>query len=245
MAWPPRTFVDYRPERFKMTRPDAETAHRPPARRHRALLSDIWQVDGTVLRDGLASPDSWRAVSVVASLEPQFALAHDEREHLRNPNLTTIVDRALSDTSLPHEHLELEITESSAIKGADYVIPVLHDLKALGVSIAIDDFGIECSSLSRLKQLPIDRIKMAMQFVHGIAISSKDEAIAEVIVHLARTLGLRVIAEGVETQEQLEFLSERMCDEVQGFYCYRPMPAEDIATMLADRDVLEVGPAPH
>ena len=166
-------------------------------------------------------------------------------EQFRGPDLASIVNRALSETGLQHDCLELEITESSAIKGADYVIPVLHDLKALGVSIAIDDFGTEYSSLSRLKQLPIDRIKMAMQFVHGIAINSKDEAIAEVIVHLAKTLELRVIAEGVETEEQLKFLSERMCDEVQGFYYYRPMPAEDIATMLADRDVLEVGPAPR
>jgi EAL domain-containing protein (putative c-di-GMP-specific phosphodiesterase class I) len=110
----------------------------------------------------------------------------------------------------------------------------LERLKALGVSIAIDDFGTAYSSLSRIKQLPIDRIKMAMEFVHGISVSEKDEAIAKIIINLAANLGLKVIAEGVETEYQFEFLKSRVCDEVQGFYFYKPMPASDVETILRD-----------
>lgn len=150
----------------------------------------------------------------------------------RNPNLVSIIDGILGETGLNPAYLELEITESIIIKEADYIIRVLSDLKKLGVTIAIDDFGTEYSSLSRLKMLPIDRIKMAMQFVQGISDSNKDEAILKVIIHLARSLELKVIAEGVETEAQLEFLSRRMCDEIQGYYFYKPMPAEEIETIL-------------
>ncbi len=109
---------------------------------------------------------------------------------------------------------------------------MLSELKKLGVTIAIDDFGTEYSSLSRLKMLPIDRIKMAMQFVHGISANNKDEAILQVMIHLAKSLKLKVIAEGVETDTQLEFLSQRMCDEIQGYYFYKPMSAGEIETIL-------------
>jgi EAL domain-containing protein (putative c-di-GMP-specific phosphodiesterase class I) len=80
--------------------------------------------------------------------------------------------------------------------------------------------------------LPIDRIKMDMQFVHGIEKSDKDKAITKVIINLAQNLGVKVVAEGVETEKQLQFLSMRMCDEVQGFFCYRPAPADEVETML-------------
>lgn len=150
----------------------------------------------------------------------------------KNPKLVDIVEHILQETGLDPRYLELEITESVAVKESDYIIDVLTRLKDLGVSISIDDFGTEYSSLSRLKSLPVDRIKIDMQFVQGIEGSAKDQAITKVIINLAKSLGLKVIAEGVETAPQLEFLNQKMCDEVQGFYYYKPMPASEVEVIL-------------
>ncbi len=153
---------------------------------------------------------------------------------LRNPHFVKTLERILEETGLPSEYLELEITESMACNETNYIIEILNAIKELGVSISIDDFGTEYSSLSRLKSLPIDRIKMDMQFVRGIEGSDKDKAITKVIINLAQTLGIKLIAEGVETETQLSFLSQRMCDEVQGFYYFKPMSAEQIEQLLRD-----------
>ena len=150
----------------------------------------------------------------------------------RNPNLVSVVAEILKDTQLDPAYLELEITESIAVNEPEYIINTLNELKALGLTISIDDFGTEYSSLSRLKSLPIDRIKMDMQFVHGIAKSRKDEGIIRVIFQLGRSLGLKVIAEGVENQQQLMFLQDSLCDEIQGFYFFKPMPAEEVEVVL-------------
>jgi FOG: EAL domain len=148
------------------------------------------------------------------------------------------VERVLAETGLNPRYLELEITESVATKESDYIIDVLNNLKKLGVSLSIDDFGTEYSSLSRLKLLPVDRIKMDMQFVRGIDGTEKDRAIVKVIINLARNLGIPVIAEGVETHTQLNYLKQRLCDEVQGFYFFKPMPAAEIESLIAKGDLV-------
>lgn len=150
---------------------------------------------------------------------------------LRNPNIVGQIANVLQETGLQPKYLELEITEGSAINEAN-IIQVLNDFKKLGITISIDDFGTEYSSLNRLKNLPIDRLKMDMHFVHGIEKDEKDRAITKVIINLAKNLDLEVIAEGVETEKQVQFLSQNMCDEVQGYYFYRPMPAEEIEELL-------------
>lgn len=146
--------------------------------------------------------------------------------------LVDSVENILKETGLNPKYLELEITESIAINEASYIIDILGSLKKLGVSISIDDFGTEYSSLSRLKTLPLDRIKIDMQFVQGIEGSEKDQAITKVIINLAKSLELEVVAEGVETSLQSDFLNSKMCDEAQGFYYYKPMPAEQIEKLL-------------
>ena len=151
-----------------------------------------------------------------------------------NANIVEDIDRILKKTALDPKYLELEITESIAIKETNLVVDILNKLKKLGVSIAIDDFGTEYSSLSRIKSLPIDRIKIDMEFIHGIEKSEKDQAITMVIINLAKNLGLNVLAEGVETAPQLEFLNQKMCDYVQGFYYYKPMPAEEMEKILEE-----------
>jgi predicted signal transduction protein with EAL and GGDEF domain len=151
---------------------------------------------------------------------------------LRNPGLVEQVADILKRTGVNPAQVELEITESTTMREPDYIIRVLSELKALGVTISIDDFGIEYSSLNRLKMLPVDKLKMDIQFVRGIDKSPKDQAITVVIMNLAKNLNLKLVAEGVESLTQLNFLRNRMCDEVQGFYYFRPMPPEEIEKIL-------------
>lgn len=151
---------------------------------------------------------------------------------LMHPRFVNLVEDVLIRTGLEPKCLELEITESVASFNMEEVVEILNRLKAIGVSISIDDFGTEYSSLSRLKLLPVDRIKMDMQFVQGIDKNEKDQAISRVIINLAKSLDIKVIAEGVETEPQYEFLSERKCDEIQGFLYYKPMPAGEVEAVL-------------
>ena len=143
------------------------------------------------------------------------------------------VKRALRETGLSPRSLDLEITESHAMANAEATIHTLRELKALGVRISIDDFGIGYSSLSYLKRLPIDTLKIDQSFVRDITSDPDDAAIATAIIALAHTLKLRVVAEGVETQQQLEFLSTRQCDRMQGFLFSRPLAAADCGEFLA------------
>ena len=152
----------------------------------------------------------------------------------QNPDIIKQVCGILAETGLAPQYLELEITESIVMKETEHVVETLNAFKEEGIAISIDDFGTEYSSLNYLKQLPIDKIKIAMPFVQGINVSDKDEAITKAIIVLAKSLGLRVIAEGVETETQLSFLSHRMCDEIQGYYYHKPMPAHEVEKLLRD-----------
>jgi EAL domain-containing protein (putative c-di-GMP-specific phosphodiesterase class I) len=134
----------------------------------------------------------------------------------------------LDDTKLSPEYLELEITESTIISDEN-ILSGLEAVKSLGVKIAIDDFGTGYSAIQYLKSFPVDRIKIPMDFVHGINLNQKDESIINVILALADSLDIDVIAEGVENESQLKFLSERSCSNIQGYFFYEPVPAEVIS----------------
>ena len=188
----------------------------------------IHEIGKWVLETALRQNKLWLDMG----LQPVRMAINLSVEQFRNPKLVQIVGNALRETGLEAKFVELEVTESIAIKEIHSVVPTLMELKSLGLTISIDDFGTKYSALTRIKNLPVDRIKMAMEFVQGITVSSKDEAIALSIITLARSLGLKVIAEGVETSAQLNFLETKICDEVQGFYFYRPMPAEEIEKLL-------------
>lgn len=156
-------------------------------------------------------------------------------EQFRTLKLTQVVKNVLESTELESKYLELEITENIAIDKSMNVVKALDELKDIGVNIAIDDFGIEYSSLSRLKDLPIDRIKIDTQFVRGISKNRKDESIIEVIIFLAKRLGLSIIAEGVETEFQLNYLRDKGCHIIQGYYYYRPMNNNNLTLLLEER----------
>jgi diguanylate cyclase (GGDEF)-like protein/PAS domain S-box-containing protein len=145
---------------------------------------------------------------------------------------TNTVARILEDTGLAPECLELEITESLLMQDAEGAIGILRDLKELGVLLAIDDFGTGYSSLSYLKRFPIDRLKIDRELVRDITTNAEDAAITKAVIAMAKTMNLRVIAEGVETEEELLFLTKKRCHEIQGFYLSRPVPAEDVGALL-------------
>lgn len=153
-------------------------------------------------------------------------------KQLQNYDIVEHVRSILDLTKMNPGTLELEVTESVFVKEVEFVINILNQLKALGVEIAIDDFGTEYASMNYLKHMPVNRIKIAMPFVQGLDVSEKDQAITKAIIILAKNMGMSVIAEGVETRSQHDFLMQKLCDETQGFYFYKPLPAHEIETIL-------------
>ena len=150
----------------------------------------------------------------------------------RNNNLARTIGDALEASRFDPARLDLELTESILMQNADQAIATLRNLKSLGVRVTIDDFGTGYSSLSYLKDLPIDALKLDISFVSGIAKNRSDEAISRAVISLAHNLDMKVIAEGVETPDQLEFLRGLGCDEVQGFLFSRPLPPSEAARFL-------------
>ncbi|MDD4683335.1 MAG: EAL domain-containing protein [Eubacteriales bacterium] len=151
---------------------------------------------------------------------------------LRSASLVRRVEHILLQTGLNPELLELEITESVASWGAEEMKQLLTELKSTGVKLAIDDFGTQYSSLNRISQLPVDRIKIDRQFISNLPDDIKDSAIVNLIISLAAKLGIEIVAEGVESAEQNEFLRSIGCNYVQGFYHYQPMSASDLDSIL-------------
>jgi EAL domain-containing protein (putative c-di-GMP-specific phosphodiesterase class I) len=143
-------------------------------------------------------------------------------------NLATKIESALRENGVDGSLLEIELTESTAMQNADDAIVAMRRLKALGVRIAIDDFGTGHSSLSYLKRLPIDVLKIDRSFVTGLPATEDDASITKAIITMAHSLGLKVIAEGVENPQQLAFLAANACDEVQGYLFSRPVAAGDL-----------------
>jgi len=150
----------------------------------------------------------------------------------KQSNLARVVRQVLEETGLSPASLELELTESILMDSADCAINMLQELKAIGVHLAIDDFGTGYSSLTYLKHFPIDRLKIDQLFIRDITTNTDDASISNAIIALAHSLGMRVIAEGVETKEQMEFLASRDCHEMQGYYFSRPVSGEKMRHIL-------------
>lgn len=145
-------------------------------------------------------------------------------------SVKNIIDMTGMDPAL----LEFEVTESVALKDSTQSVMLLNRLRDQGISIAIDDFGTEYSSLNRLKELPVDRVKIAMNFIHGITMNPKDEAVVNVIIYLAKKFNLRIIAEGVENEFQLDYLLNEGCSDIQGYFFHQPMSASALLTLVED-----------
>lgn len=150
----------------------------------------------------------------------------------QQPNLVSSVAEVLDESGIAPQSLELEITESNAMQNAEVTIHTLRELKALGVRISMDDFGTGYSSLNYLKRFPIDTLKLDQSFVREVNTDRRDAAIVSAVISMAHSLDLTVVAEGVETEEQLGFLRQERCDRIQGFLFSAPMSAEELEPYL-------------
>jgi diguanylate cyclase (GGDEF)-like protein/PAS domain S-box-containing protein len=150
----------------------------------------------------------------------------------RQAGFCELIRRVLHETGLAPQYLELELTESLLLSNADVMFSVLQELKAMGLKLAIDDFGTGYSSLSYLKQFPVGKLKIDRSFIRDIAVNPDDAAITTAITSLAKSLNLKVIAEGVEDEAQMTFLRAHQCDEIQGYYFSKPLAVDKVADKL-------------
>lgn len=153
----------------------------------------------------------------------------------KQPDLFGVVERALAASGLPSRHLELEFTEGALMKNVSSTLELMNKFKEIGLRLAIDDFGTGYSSLNYLKQFPIDKLKIDQSFVKNITTDPSDAAIVQAIIGLARSLGLSTIAEGVETEAQLNYLRSLHCNEIQGFFFSQPVPPNKFIELLKHR----------
>ncbi|WP_371371998.1 putative bifunctional diguanylate cyclase/phosphodiesterase [Sporomusa aerivorans] len=183
-----------------------------------------------VLRTACAQNKAWQD----AGLPPMTVSVNLSGRQFHQPDFIGQINRVLAETGLAPDYLELEITESIALADVDYTIAILKELRLMGINIAIDDFGTGYSSLSYLKRFPITTLKVDRIFVQDAARDAQDAAIISAIIILAHNLNLKVVAEGVETADQMVFLRERCCNIMQGYLFSRPLPAVQV-TALIDR----------
>ena len=197
----------------------------------------IIPIGAWVLRTACAQTKAWQLAGLG---ELRVAVNLSPRQFTQKALLQSIAD-ILRDTGLDARFLELELTESMVMSDVEHAISILRNLKGLGIQIAIDDFGTGYSSLSYLRRFPIDVLKIDQSFVNDISTDPDDAAIVVSIISLAHSLRLKVVAEGVETAEQLAFLREHDCDQMQGYFFSRPVAADAFERLLQQADAL---PAP-
>jgi len=185
-----------------------------------------------VLRTACRQSVAWLA----QGLPPVNMSVNLSMRQLNDEGLLREIQAVLVETGMDPSLLELEVTESTIMHNATRAVQVLTAIKTLGVKLAIDDFGTGYSSLAHLKRFPVDTLKVDRSFIRDVPNDKEDKAIAEAIIAMGKTLSLTVVAEGVETPEQQQFLSERFCDEMQGYYFSTPVAAQDFAELLRSHD---------
>lgn len=184
----------------------------------------IGAIDAWVLEQACAQMVRWQAQGVPL----EFVAVNVSSRLFSRGELDQRVERVLRETGLEPARLELEVTESAVMDDADRALELLRQLQGFGVRLAIDDFGTGYSSLARLKRLPVNKLKLDQSFVRGLPQDHEDAAIARAVVSLGQSLGLRVLAEGIETEEQANYLQQIGCGYGQGYWFGRPQPAEQL-----------------
>ena len=196
-----------------------------PIAEETGLIGEIGQ---WVLRAACTQLSAW----MQAGLPPLMVSVNVSGAQFKQRKVWHAVQGALAHSSLPPDQLMLELTETMLMENASDSIEMLHELKEMGVKLAVDDFGTGYSSMTYLSRFPIDELKIDRSFVRGLPTERNSVAIVGAIIALARELGLKTVAEGVETKEQLAFLRARHCHEYQGYLCSRPAPAEPFANLV-------------
>jgi EAL domain-containing protein (putative c-di-GMP-specific phosphodiesterase class I) len=181
-----------------------------------------------VLREACRQNKVWQN----AGLRPMSVSVNVSARQFRERDLVSRAADALKESGLEAKYLELELTESLIMQDVELAIATMKELRDLGIQLSIDDFGTGYSSLSALKTFPVSRLKSDKSFIDGIPADENDKAVAGAVISLGHTLNLRVIAEGVETEEQAAFLRNVNCDEMQGFLFSKPLPAQEIEGVL-------------
>jgi len=181
-----------------------------------------------ILRAACKQAVAWRA----SGLPPFNIAVNVSARQLQNRNIVQQIANILEEAGMEARYLELELTESMILNKTNELIAILRDLKAMGITISIDDFGTGHSSLANLQLLPVDKVKIDISFVRNIVTNEHDAAIVDGIIEMAHKLGMKVVAEGVETEEQLMYLLAHHCDIMQGYHFSRPMAAADLEALL-------------
>ena len=191
----------------------------------------ILPIGAWVLEEACRQNQAWQA----AGMKPRVVAVNLSALQFHSADLVDSVARALQRSGLPPACLELEITESVLVQDPEHVVHVMEQLKGLGVSLSLDDFGTGYSSLAYLKRFPLDRIKIDRSFIRDLEHDANDAAIVRMVIGIGAELERRVVAEGVETPQQLEFLRRHGCGDYQGFYFSPPVPAERIPELLSGK----------
>jgi EAL domain-containing protein (putative c-di-GMP-specific phosphodiesterase class I) len=181
-----------------------------------------------VLREACRQARAWQ----IAGLPPLCVAINISAVELRAPGFVSGVRAILKEAGLEPRYLELELTETVLIEDSRTVADVLKELRDIGVLLALDDFGTGYSSLSHLRRFPIDALKIDQSFVRDLTLDEDDAGIVTAVIGMGKSLHMRVVAEGVETREQLEILQEQGCPQGQGYYFCRPVPAEEFGQLL-------------
>jgi diguanylate cyclase (GGDEF)-like protein len=190
------------------------------ALREACRINKYWQTEG------------YEHTSIALNLSPK---------QFYHPDITDMIAKALNESGLNPSYLELEINESTVMNNVEKATEILNKIKALGVHLVIDHFGMGYTSISHLKQFPVSSLKIDSSFIKGIPTNANDLAITNAFIALGHHFGLEVVAEGVETAEQVEYLSTQNCDMVQGYYFCHPLPADSITQQfkkITDRALL-------
>ncbi|MCP5007376.1 MAG: EAL domain-containing protein, partial [Planctomycetes bacterium] len=178
----------------------------------------ILQIGSWGMRGACSQSKSWEK----AGLGNSRIAVNVSAKQFKQEGLVDLINNSLKETGLHSDLLELEITESCILENANIAIDMMHEIKEMGIHLSIDDFGVGFSSLNMLKNLPIDKLKIDRSFVNEVTTDADNATIVKSIISLAHNLDLKVIAEGVETKEQLEFLRSYDCDEIQGYLVGKP-----------------------
>lgn len=183
-----------------------------------------------VLEEACARIAAWESRPATGALQIAVNVSASQ---FHRPDFVQQVRDVIARSGISAGHLKLELTESVVLDNVEDTVAKMHELKRLGVHFSLDDFGTGYSSLSYLTRLPLDQLKIDRSFVRNIGVQSTDDAIVRAVIDMGRSLGMEVIAEGVETPEQRDFLARHGCRAYQGFLFARPLPAAEFEARLA------------